>query len=205
MSRARRERPPSLAAHAAVWLLLPLVALVPPVAGLIYWLALGPALDGLDRALTDTAVALAQIVEVRDGRVTLPLSAQTERAARRPGRRDLLRVGDERSHLLAGQARCSRSRRRCPRAVALLRGQPGWQAGARRGACDGLRRRLRRGPARSWRPRRWQTRAAAERAALLAALAGAAALALPMVVLMRCWRWTAACARCAALPPMSRA
>src|SRR5205085_1486266 len=65
-----------------VWLLLPLVVLVPLTAALVYALAIGPALDALDRALTDAAVALAQIVHVHDGRVTLPLSEQTARALR---------------------------------------------------------------------------------------------------------------------------
>jgi two-component system sensor histidine kinase TctE len=64
-----------------LWLLLPLLLLIPLTAALIYALALRPALDGLDRALTDTAVALAQIVDVKDGaQATLPISEQTARA-----------------------------------------------------------------------------------------------------------------------------
>ena len=64
------------------WLILPLVALVPLSAAVVYALAVRPALDGLDRALTDTAVALTGILEVHDGQPTLPLSAQTLRALR---------------------------------------------------------------------------------------------------------------------------
>ena len=76
------RRPNSLARDLLVWLLVPLVALVPLTAAVLHTLALRPALDGLDRALTDTAVALAQIVEEKDGRTTLPLSEQTARALR---------------------------------------------------------------------------------------------------------------------------
>ena len=91
-----------------VWLLLPLIALVPLTALLVYALALRPALDALDRALTDTAVALAQIVKIDpgdQGRVSLPLSEQTARALRA----DLIdetvfAVGDPAGHLLGGHS-----------------------------------------------------------------------------------------------------
>src|SRR6202008_1569734 len=94
---------PSLQRVLLIWLLLPLIVLIPLTAALIYALALRPALDGLDRALTDTAVALAQIVEVEDDRVTLPLSDQTARALRA----DLVdetffAVGDDAGRLLGG-------------------------------------------------------------------------------------------------------
>ena len=112
-----RERQPSLRRALLVWLLLPLVVLIPLTAALIFGLALSPALDALDRALTDTAVALAQIVEVHDGRVTLPLSEQTARALRA----DLVdetvfAVGDGGGRLLGGNA-------------SLLRLAPSVQAG----------------------------------------------------------------------------
>jgi two-component system sensor histidine kinase TctE len=79
--------------------------LVPLAAALVYALALQPALDALDRALTDTAVALAQIVEVKDGRAALPLGEQTARALRA----DLVdetvfAVGDAGGRLLGGSA-----------------------------------------------------------------------------------------------------
>ena len=87
------------------WLLAPLLVLVPLTAALIFALALRPALDGLDRALTDTAVALAQIVDVQGGRASLPLSEQTARALQA----DLVdqtffAVGDGHGKLLGGQA-----------------------------------------------------------------------------------------------------
>lgn len=98
-----RRRQPSLRRVLLVWLLLPVLVLVPLTAVLVYLLALRPALDGLDRALTANAVALAQIIEVREGGVTLPLSAQTERALQA----DLVdtfffAVGDPQGRLLGG-------------------------------------------------------------------------------------------------------
>jgi two-component system sensor histidine kinase TctE len=69
----------------------------------VYRLAVRPALDGLDRALTDTAVALTGILLLRDGEATLPLSEQTMRALRA----DLVdevafAVGNPRGDLLGG-------------------------------------------------------------------------------------------------------
>ena len=85
------------------WLVLPLIVLVPLTAALMYRLAVAPALDGLDRALTDTAVALTGVLTVRDGRPALPLSEQTARALRA----DLVdevafAVGDDTGALLDG-------------------------------------------------------------------------------------------------------
>ena len=74
------EAQPTLRRTLLVGLLVPLLVLVPLTAAVIYRLALIPALDGLDRALTDTAVALSRIVQVDADGVTLPLSAQTARA-----------------------------------------------------------------------------------------------------------------------------
>jgi len=97
---------PSLRRALLLWLLLPLLLLIPLTAALIYALALRPALDGLDRALTDTAVALAQIVDVKDGaQATLPISEQTARALQA----DLVdetffAVGDDKGRLLGGNA-----------------------------------------------------------------------------------------------------
>ncbi len=73
---------PSLRRLLLGWLLLPLLALVPLAAAVLYLLALRPALDALDRALTDSAVALSQILVERDGRSTLPLTEQTAQALR---------------------------------------------------------------------------------------------------------------------------
>ncbi|MFT3720259.1 sensor histidine kinase [Pseudorhodoferax sp.] len=102
---AAERAAPSLRRTLMGWLALPLVALVPLAAALLYWLAVQPALDSLDRALTDTAVALADILEERDGRAVLPLSAQTAHALRA----DLVdqvvfAVGDAQGALLAGDA-----------------------------------------------------------------------------------------------------
>ncbi|WP_348753656.1 sensor histidine kinase N-terminal domain-containing protein [uncultured Aquincola sp.] len=74
------EAQPTLRRTLLVGLLVPLLVLVPLTAAVIYRLALIPALDGLDRALTDTAVALSRIVQLDADGVTLPLSAQTARA-----------------------------------------------------------------------------------------------------------------------------
>ncbi len=109
MSGAPGAPPPaprgSLRRTLLAWLLLPLLVLVPLAAALVYGLALRPALDNLDRALTDTAAALQGILVVREGRAVLPLSAQTERALR-TGLVDEVSfaVGDERGMLLGGDA-----------------------------------------------------------------------------------------------------
>ena len=106
MTTPRAERGgASLRRTLLTWLMLPLVVLVPVAAAFMYLLAVRPALDGLDRALTDTAVALTGILSVKDGRPTLPLSAQTERALRA----DLVdevtfAVSDDKGVLLAGDA-----------------------------------------------------------------------------------------------------
>jgi len=184
MSLVPRDPQPSLRRTLLVWLLLPLVVLVPLAAALIYGLALIPSLDALDRALTDTAVALSQIVEVDHGRVSLPLSEQTAHALRA----DLVdetvfAVGAPGGRLLGGHA-------------PLLALAPAMLAGEWRffqSAVDGKPVRV---AAYGMRcgdgsadvcvivvAETLGKRVAAERAALLAALLGAAALALPLVAL----------------------
>ena len=66
MSSAARQ--PSLQRTLLLWLLPALALLVPLGALLIYRIALIPALDALDRALTDTTVALdlQLLVALRD-------------------------------------------------------------------------------------------------------------------------------------------
>ncbi len=87
------------------WLLLPLVVLVPLAAFLVYALSVRPALDGLDRALTDTAVALGRLLETHGGRVALPLSEQTAQALRADSVDEVVfAVGDGAGRLLAGDA-----------------------------------------------------------------------------------------------------
>jgi two-component system sensor histidine kinase TctE len=88
-----------------LWLLLPLVVLVPLGAALMYRVSVAPALDSLDRALSGTAAALADLLEVRDGEVVLALSPQTARALR-TDRFDTVHFAarDPRGRLLAGDA-----------------------------------------------------------------------------------------------------
>ena len=105
MTPPRPRTATSLRSALLLGLLLPLAVLVPLAAALVYALALQPALDALDRALTDAAVALAQIVEVENGRAALPLGEQTARALRA----DLVdetvfAVGDPAGRLLGGSA-----------------------------------------------------------------------------------------------------
>lgn len=174
---------PSLRRVLLVWLLLPLVGLIPLAAVLIYALALSPALDALDRALTDTVVALGQIVVVHEGQAWLPLQEQTAKALRA----DLVdetnfAVGDAAGHLLDGHAD-------------LLRMAPALQAGQWKFFDATLEARPVRVAAHGLRcgeagqvctivvAETQGKRAAAQRAAVLAALLGAAALALPLVVL----------------------
>lgn len=185
--RGRRNplRQPSLQRTLLVWLLLPLLALIPLAAGLIYLLALRPALDGLDRALTDTTVALAEVLEPQDGGVTLPLSEQTARALRADAVDHVeFAVGDPHGRLLGGDA-------------ALLALAPRLQAGQWRFFEAQLQQRPVRIAAHAVACAREPDaapcsilvaetlgkRAAAARAALVAALLGAAALALPMAAL----------------------
>nr|WP_145546357.1 sensor histidine kinase [Variovorax boronicumulans] len=95
---------PSLRRTLLVWLLAPLVVLVPLATALLYLLAVQPAMDSLDRALTDTAVALAQILEQRDGQAALPLSAQTAHALRADLVDEVVfAVGDGQGRLLGGE------------------------------------------------------------------------------------------------------
>ncbi len=93
----------SLRSTLLAWLLLPLLVLVPLSAALVYGLAVRPALDSLDRALTDTAVALARILEVRDGNAALPLAEQTAQALRADAVDEVLfAVGDAQGRWLGG-------------------------------------------------------------------------------------------------------
>jgi len=177
----KRDVQPSLKRVLLVWLLLPLLVLIPLTAALIYGLALRPALDGLDRALTDTAVALAQIVQVQDGRASLPISDQTARALRA----DLVdetffAVGDGAGRLLGGLP-------------ALLELAPALESGQWRffeaslmgqpvrAAAHGVR--CGEGVCAILVAETLGKRNAANRAVLLAALLGATALALPMLLL----------------------
>ncbi len=94
---------PSLRRLLLGWLLLPLVALAPLAASGLYLLALRPALDALDRALTDSAVALSHIVVEQAGVAALPLAEQTAKALRADAvDQNFFAVAAPDGHLLGG-------------------------------------------------------------------------------------------------------
>ncbi|HYS12000.1 MAG TPA: sensor histidine kinase N-terminal domain-containing protein [Burkholderiaceae bacterium] len=64
------------------WLLLPLLVIVPAGAAVQYWFSARPAIAAFDHALGDTALALANLVRIDDGRVVFELTAETERSLR---------------------------------------------------------------------------------------------------------------------------
>lgn len=173
---------PSLRRTLLVWLLLPLAALVPLAALLIYRLALGTALQSLDRALVDTTIALAQILEVEDGRATLPLAEQTARALRADVVDEIVfAVADGERRVLAGPPPLLADTPAVPAGewrflAATFEGKPvrlalhGVPCGGARVCTIAVAETL-------------TKRREAERAALLAALVGAAVLALPLVAL----------------------
>jgi len=172
---------PSLRRTLLVWLLLPLLALVPLAALLIYRLALGTALQALDRALVDTAIALAQILEVEDGRATLPLAEQTARALRADIVDEIVfAVADGERRILAGPPPLLADTPAVPAGewrflATTFEGKPvrlalhGVPCGAQ--------------PCTIAVAETLAKRHEAERAALLAALVGATVLALPLVAL----------------------
>ncbi|MFO1292581.1 MAG: sensor histidine kinase [Rubrivivax sp.] len=172
---------PSLRRTLRVWLLLPLVALVPLAALLIYRLALGTALQALDRALVDTTIALAQMLEVEGGRATLPLAEQTARALRADIVDEIVfAVADGERRVLAGPPPLLADTPAVPAGewrflAATFEGKPvrlalhGVPCGAR--------------PCTIAVAETLAKRREAERAAVLAALVGAAVLAVPLVAL----------------------
>ncbi len=96
-------RGPSLRVQLLRWLLLPLVAIVPLAAAALYFIAVRPALDSLDRALSGTAAALADRLAVREGRPVMALTEDTARALRTdPFDRVSFAVFDGDGALLAG-------------------------------------------------------------------------------------------------------
>ena len=184
MTQAMPARRPSVRRLLLGWLLPALVLLVPLGAALIYWLALLPAHDALDSALTDTAVALSRIVHFEGDAVTLPISEQTAQALRA----DLVdqisfAVVDPAGHLLGGSAALAA---RAPNLAAgewaffdaELDGVPVRIAALGQG-CGGT-------PLRVCAILVAETqgkRAVARRAALLGAGLGALAIALPLIAL----------------------
>lgn len=64
------------------WLLVPLALIVPAGAALQYWFSARPAIAAFDHALGDTALALANLVRIDEGRVVFELTPETERSLR---------------------------------------------------------------------------------------------------------------------------
>lgn len=174
---------PSLKRTFLLWLALSLGVLVPLAAAVIYKLVLTPALDSLDRALTDTTVALSYILEDNQGQVTLPISEQTARALSADLIDEtLFSVTNPAGHLLGGSAELAAL---APAAQAgqwlffekTLHDKPmriaayGHSCGKAQEVCTILVAET------------MGKRAAAVRAALLGALLGALALALPLAAL----------------------
>ncbi len=88
-----------------LWLLLPLVGLVPLAAAMLYAITVRPALESLDRGLGGTTVALANLLVSEDGRVHLPLSEQTAQALRTDPYDTVYFVASDAQHrVLAGDA-----------------------------------------------------------------------------------------------------
>lgn len=182
---SHEHRPPSLRRTLLVGLLGPLVVLVPLAAALIYALARQPALQALDHALADVAVALAQLVEQHDdGRVALPLSEQTARALRTdPVDQIEFAAADGQGRLLAGSAALLQ---RIPAVTAgdwryddlEFNGRP-WRVAALGLRCSDEPAAA---PCVVAVAETLGKRQTAARTALLAAAVGAAALAVPLVV-----------------------
>ena len=179
MSSAARQ--PSLQRTLLLWLLPALALLVPLGALLIYRIALIPALDALDRALTDTTVALEQLIDWQGDRATLPISAQTEQALRANlVDKTVFAVTDPDGRLLGGTAALTALAQ--PLAAgqwdyhdAVLGGEP-VRLVTHAVACGASPERICTILVAETRTKR----AAARRAALLGAVLGALALALPL-------------------------
>jgi two-component system sensor histidine kinase TctE len=122
--RARLHEPTSIRKALLLWLLLPLIALVPLAAALMYWLSVRPALDSLDRALTSTAAALNNMLDQRNGEVVLPISEQTAKALQTdPFDNVYFAATDPHGRLLAGDTELAR-KHPPPDAGQWLAGQP---------------------------------------------------------------------------------
>ncbi len=87
MTPEKTHRPGPLASGSVkqtlfTWLLVPLLIFVPAGAALQYWFSARPAIAAFDHGLGDTALALANLIRVQDGRVEFSLTAETERSLR---------------------------------------------------------------------------------------------------------------------------
>jgi two-component system sensor histidine kinase TctE len=81
---ARAEAPASGSVKRTLfaWLLVPFLVFVPAGAALQYWFSARPAIAAFDHALGDTALALANLLRVQEGRVIFGMTAETERSLR---------------------------------------------------------------------------------------------------------------------------
>ena len=171
---------PSLKRSFLLWLAVSLAVLIPLAAAGIYALVLTPALSSLDRALTDTTVALSYILETHQEQITLPISEQTDKALRADlFDETLFSVTNPSGKLLGGSAELAAL---APATASgqwqffehTLQGKPmriaayGHPCGTAEQVCAILVAET------------MGKRSAAIRAALLGALLGAAALALPL-------------------------
>lgn len=73
---------PSLKRQLLLWLLVPLLAIVPINAALQYWFALAPAEQEFDHQLGDYAIAVSSFVRVNGDRVSFDMAPQAERLLR---------------------------------------------------------------------------------------------------------------------------
>lgn len=72
----------SLKRQLLLWLLLPLLVIMPIAAAVQYWLALIPAKQEMDQQLGDYAIALARILKMEGDQVRFDMTPQTERLLR---------------------------------------------------------------------------------------------------------------------------
>ena len=73
---------PSLKRQLLLWLLVPLLVIVPINAALQYWFALAPAEQEFDHQLGDYAIAVSSFVRVSGGSVSFDMAPQAERVLR---------------------------------------------------------------------------------------------------------------------------
>ncbi|WP_283745232.1 sensor histidine kinase [Sideroxydans sp. CL21] len=73
---------PSLKRQLLLWLLVPLLVIMPIVAAVQYGLVLIPAQQEMDHQLGDYAIAVARILKVEDGQVRFDMTPQTEHLLR---------------------------------------------------------------------------------------------------------------------------
>jgi len=69
----------SLKRSLLIWLIVPLVLILPAIAAIQYWLIVTPARAAIDAQLGDSALAMARFLHVDNGSVFFKLSPQAER------------------------------------------------------------------------------------------------------------------------------